>query len=389
MSNKTILFLICALLQLSAQGRKLFRHQLDPNRAEEILGALAAKPRLLPEQWKKVLGHHALETYTVVPGDTLWGISRKLFKNAWYWNKVWHVNQYLANPHELEIGQILAFYREGEVDSGPTVHIPVIKLTPSQKGALNDLDKDSFINVDIKDRFRSSIFVLDPDVPVYGEISGSYSPKEGLTQTDSVFVNLKNLENPMAGDAFSVVHVERELRDSTQTGSPILGTIVKLVGELKLISFEERLAKAELTSVFGVVRRNDLLVPIQKPIQWLTTLNPPDELQGIIVEGEQPEYLCFSEGNLVLVNKGRAAGMKEGYLFRVWKDKDPLLSSEKAVEPGFKGELQIIHVSQLASVAYILHNSDPLRVGDGVVPYQIFKNPPRYLGRTPETFELN
>ena len=38
------------------------------------------------------------ECYTVVPGDTLWDISDKYFKDPFLWPNIWQNNDYISNP---------------------------------------------------------------------------------------------------------------------------------------------------------------------------------------------------------------------------------------------------------------------------------------------------
>lgn len=47
-------------------------------------------------------------TYTVVPGDTLWGIAQKFLGNGARWPEIWNMNQdKIANPNLITVGQVL------------------------------------------------------------------------------------------------------------------------------------------------------------------------------------------------------------------------------------------------------------------------------------------
>ena len=50
--------------------------------------------------------------YTIVPGDTLWGLSQRFLNDPYYWPNLWAGNQTIGNPHFIYPGQRLRVYSD-------------------------------------------------------------------------------------------------------------------------------------------------------------------------------------------------------------------------------------------------------------------------------------
>lgn len=384
---KKIILILLVLLCLPAEARRgRYKYYLNANRAEEILAGIALRQPLYDDEWLNILGEQRKDqTYTVARGDNLWGIAGRIVAEPRYWRKLWQMNPFLTNPHELEVGQILKLYNSQPDESRQAVQIPFIKLTP---GGVSDLDNDSVVNVDIKNKFRPKMLVVDDD-DVLGEVSGGYAEKEAFSQLDDFYLYF--YENPQVkpGDKFSLVRYERVLADNTQPGAPTIGNVARLLGDIEIIGSGEDLAKAKIVSHYAPIRRGDKIIAAAPTIPMSAGFKPPDDLETRVVMGEEPDRKTFGQGEMILLNKGTADGMRLGYLFRIFRDQDPFTRRRRDVEPDFKGEVQVVFAGELSSVGDITRNSDPVFIGDSLVPQQSFPDPPRVNIKEREPIEID
>jgi hypothetical protein len=357
---------------------------IDANHAEEILAGIALSPRLDHDDWLGIISYHRDEEYVVKSGDTLWGISKKMFGNPFLWRKLWQVNNFLTNPHELTAGRILAYYREG-AEAEP-IRIPLIKLTPGL-GFGADLDSDAVIHRLKKNQFRPLVFVVAED-EILGELTGAYSANTRLAELTEMYVQLNGEKLPTAGTHYGIVHVLRELDDKGPDGNTVIGKLVRLVGEINILYAGEAHAKAELRKHFGIIERGDKLIAVSKVVATDAYINPPENMRLRIVRGDE-DTQYFGQGQTVVLDKGSADGVRQGFIFRVLRDEDPATETTDNVEPDSKGEVQVVYTSELSSIGFIIRNKDPLTIGDELIPAQKFPDAPPPPSRSVETIELD
>ena len=118
----------------------------DIGAAEKNLLEVAKKMegKIPNSEWNEIAGKSTSGTYEVVVGDWLWKISKNIFGSGFYYAKIWALNPFITNPHEIEPGMILSF-NTGSDNELPSLGLKglkenkdLVKKTPT---ALDDYTK--------------------------------------------------------------------------------------------------------------------------------------------------------------------------------------------------------------------------------------------------------
>lgn len=84
---------------------------------KELLTIAEAIGTKIPDdEWNDTVTKAQVSTYTVVKGDWLFKISKRLFGSGYFYPKIWSLNPFITNPHEIEPGMILTFSTGNSMD---------------------------------------------------------------------------------------------------------------------------------------------------------------------------------------------------------------------------------------------------------------------------------
>lgn len=106
---------------LNAQDARMI---FDVGKEEKELLEMAKnmQGKIPSNEWSEIAGATTNSTYTVQKNDWLWKISKKLFGSGFYYSKIWALNPYITNPHEIEPGMVLNF-NTGNQDNLPEISV--------------------------------------------------------------------------------------------------------------------------------------------------------------------------------------------------------------------------------------------------------------------------
>lgn len=309
------------------------------------------------------------DSYVVVEGDTLWGISSRFLKNPWYWPEIWQVNPQIQNPHLIYPGDMLALiYVDGQPrlvlqqrgEAGNTFKLsPKKRITPLASAipaiplsAIAPFLTDS--RVVSEEEFDAAPYVLlgkrgniivgaGDNVYARGELNegGTY----GIFRRDQVYVDPESKEF-LGIEARSIALGESRTQD----------------GEVATVSISRSSEE---------IRQGDRLLEQENREVSATFFptNPENEVKGTIisvVDGVSQ----IGQYNVVVINRGEREGIQEGAVLAVHRRgeqvRDPYTKEVIQLPSDRAGILMVFRTFEKVSYGLILSAERPLAVMDEV-----------------------
>jgi hypothetical protein len=257
------------------------------------------------------------DQYTVVKGDTLWGIAGRFLKSPWRWPEVWQKNRdQIKNPHWIYPGQVIIIdkvhgtMRLGDGTSGPGGE-PTVELHPSVRVEGNR-EAISSIPQNVIEPFLTRPLVVDDammrDAP---RIIAAKGDRVVLARGDSAYI---------AGITDTTVRNYQIFRQGIPLKDPdtddILGYQADYVGS-GTITHEGTTATLLITSFSEEINLGDRLVPAVEPRLVNYMPHAPDAaVHGRIVNTYTQVGLA-GRGMVVALNRGAADGLDVGTILAV------------------------------------------------------------------------
>ena len=340
---------------------------------------------------------NAPDTYVVRPGDTLWDLSGRFLNNPWYWPKVWSFNPEIDNPHWIEPGAVLHFYRASE-ESPARVEAVAAETGPAEEPAVEaPRELDDFSRADLKapvsaddeeevmvagpNRIgyvaprgrlvRRSAFVTQHEVDGSGALTAAFNERTLLTNLDRCYATFKANAPTRVGETYLVYRTERPI-DHPVTGQR-LGYQTKILGTARVVAVDAKAATVVLGQTFEEVQRGDLLGPWSEKLIRPVEMRPnARDVKGLIVAAQLDVITQMGENHIVFVNRGKADGVEEGNVFSVIRSGDPVgrdtnqVLDDRTLPDETIGSLMVVDVKEGVSTALVTRSLSELLIGDRV-----------------------
>lgn len=332
------------------------------------------------------LSPDAPDTYTVVKGDTLWGIAGRFLRDPWRWPEIWHINEQIKDPHWIYPGDILhLIYVDGQpqvvVERGGSVH-----LTPQIR--TQDLDQAiPAIPYEIVAAFMSKPSVIAGEdtrnLPYIVALRDRHVVTGGVG--DQFYA--RGIADSEPGARYNVVRLAKKLVDPDDHA--FLGYMAVYSGSARVDGLgtidrkPTELARLSLVESAREIEEGDKLVrdSVEIPLDFVPHA-PATQVDGkiiAVVDGVS----AIGQYQVVAINRGHRHGLEPGHVLISWQHADTVVDSAgrnpgiprefKSVLPRHvqlpderSGTMMVFRTYDRLSYALMLTSNTRVRVNDPV-----------------------
>ncbi len=271
------------------------------------------------------IADNAPNTYTVVRGDTLWGISAKFLKEPWRWPEIWNMNRsQIRDPHWIYPGDVIKL--TFDADGNPRLSLGnnggtggIVKLSPQIR-----VEKIAQAIPSIPAKVIGP-FLTVPLVIEEGALQDA--PRIIATEDERVIVGAGNRAYAAGiredqGIKWQVFRPGKALKDPVT--QEVLGYEAVYLGDARVSRFGKTTqvdgapipegTSIEIIKSTQEIGRGDRLTPtVEAPVPSYSPRSPDKQVKGSIVSilGGVAESAQYS---IVVVGLGKRDGIEVGHV---------------------------------------------------------------------------
>ncbi|MCP5157982.1 MAG: LysM peptidoglycan-binding domain-containing protein [Gammaproteobacteria bacterium] len=333
-----------------------------------LTGLTQGEPPAVPESVALRPDHP--QTYTVVPGDTLWGIAERFLQHPWQWREIWRQNPQVGNPHRIYPGNILRFSYDADgkpqLEVAESEDVPLIKLSPQIR--VEELSRPiPPVPRDAIESFLTRALILsDGQWKSSPYIVADDDEQIAYTDRDRVYARGASFDQPR----YQVFRPSEALHEPGS--GRYLGTAGIYMGQA-LLEKDADPATLVLANTIAPVRAGDRLFPLEREAE-LYSFEPrpaPPDTYGFILAKLDTDVTQITQYSSVIINLGAQEGLSPGHVLAIYgKDRtvDDPISGGTVRLPGERSGLAMVYkVHDLVSYALVMQAERAIRLQDRVM----------------------
>jgi hypothetical protein len=321
--RKTIITLVVALASLVPAGA--LANGMPPEAGKAASGAAGAG-----KVTEADLVADAPSEYTVVKGDTLWGISGRFLKDPWKWPHIWQMNQeQIKNPHLIYPGDVVRLDREA-------LRLSIASGGPggAASGMGGSAVEAASNVVKLEPRVRTEpLQTAIPSIP--GTVIGPFLSQPlvveigGMDNAPTILATEESRVIIGAGDTAYADRIGTDdgvnwqvFRQGVALTDPdsgeVLGYEAKYVGDARVRRFGNP-TTLHITRARQEINRGDRLTPAREATYPVYVPRAPDKpIMGSImsVDGGVSE---FGQYQVITLNRGARDGIEVGHVLAAYR----------------------------------------------------------------------
>ena len=277
------------------------------------------------------------DRYTVVKGDTLWGISGKFLKDPWRWPQIWKMNRdQIKNPHRIYPGDVVVLDTSGDQ---PELRLlrETVNLEPSAVEEPLEQAPIPTISPSVIGPFLSQPLVVeDKQLEDSPEIIAAPDGRLVLGAGYHAYVSAINEGDGLDWQIYRPGEslVDPETKD-------VLGHEAIYLGDARVIRYGEPATVNITRSKQEIMVKDKLVAASEKLIGNFIPHAPDSAITGRIMTSYEGEAE-IGRNTIVTLNRGNADGLESGHVLAVYNAGEKIMRKKPPVDsPEHKPEVNV------------------------------------------------
>ncbi len=325
--------------------------------------------------------------YTVVKGDTLWGIAGRFLKNPWEWPRIWKLNEKIKNPHLIYPGDVIVLrYVDGKPEltllrneklapgapaAAPDTEAPrpTVKLSPRARAESLEKAIPTIPPNVIAPFLTQPLVVNETELEKAGYVTTGLDSRIALGNHSEFYA--RGLKDA-AQEFYQVFRKGKPIRNPDNP-EDILGYEAVYLGDAKRLEAGDP-TKLVVTRVRQEIIPGDRLIAttLKVALPYYYPRPPKTRVAGKILSALSDVATAeLGPYAIVAINLGTREGIEEGNVLRVMRhagsEKDPVTRESYKLPDEESALIMVFRTFEKVSYALVMNASRPVHVQDTVV----------------------